>query len=212
MLRDQAETIIRAHLALPAPDIRKANDDFKTQVIAAWKAENPGKKRAPKWESLQTWHRFSDMLTDAQAVVTAQQNQWYESKAVMELAVKDIIAQGLVPEAGEHRVFIAWVYAGSYSGQGYAAEKYAQHALEMEADKARHYGLEVEVDASEYNVYTFLRDPEVDKVILRLAPGPSLKEVVRRCWKRGVNPRVYMHSLPQGYENMAGLDYFGGEL
>jgi len=42
-------------------------------------------------------------------------------------------------------------------------------------------------------------------------PGPTLREQVRLCWKRGVNPRVYSPFLPHGYEQSVGLDYFGGE-
>ena len=40
----------------------------------------------------------------------------------------------------------------------------------------------------------------------------SLREWVRQCWERGVNPRVSMPFLPQSFEEENGLDFFGGDL
>lgn len=53
---------------------------------------------------------------------------------------------------------------------------------------------------------------DLDLLILAKMPGPPLREQVRRCWARGVNPRVYNPFLPHGYEERVGLDYFGGEV
>jgi len=39
----------------------------------------------------------------------------------------------------------------------------------------------------------------------------TLKERVRRCWKNGLNPRVFHPFLPHGYEEKNSLDYFGNE-
>jgi hypothetical protein len=39
----------------------------------------------------------------------------------------------------------------------------------------------------------------------------SLRDWLKNCWKRGVNPRVYNPWLPPGLEDKMGLDYFGNE-
>lgn len=122
-------------------------------------------------------------------------------------------------------------YTGSYSSQGPGAENYARNSAEASADVARFHGVEVEVRRVEgppYPSYDWMGRPytyrsvhfevlaavagEVDVEILRRLRGLPLREQVRLCWKRGVNPRVYNPFLPHGYEEKVGLDYFGGEV
>jgi hypothetical protein len=130
---------------------------------------------------------------------------------------------------GELRKF-AWIYGNSYSTQGFGAQRYAQNAAELQADRCRHYGIEVEVRAvgerpkcsggpywsgacwsPDYEVHAAV-ESDVDVEILRRRPGPTLRESVRLCWKRGVNPRVFNPFLPHGYEERVGLDFFGNEV
>jgi hypothetical protein len=61
-----------------------------------------------------------------------------------------------------------------------------------------------------YEVWVSVAE-DLDIEVLRLKPDIPLRETVRLCWKRGVNPRVYMPFLPHGYEEQEGLDRFGGE-
>jgi hypothetical protein len=48
--------------------------------------------------------------------------------------------------------------------------------------------------------------------IIKRRPGVTLREWVRRCWKKGINPRVLNPYLPAGYEEKHGLDYWGNDL
>lgn len=57
-----------------------------------------------------------------------------------------------------------------------------------------------------------LVEAEVDAEVLKRLPGVPLREWVRLCWKLGANPRVYNPYLPHGYEEKAGLDFFGSDL
>ena len=52
---------------------------------------------------------------------------------------------------------------------------------------------------------------ELDVEVLRRV-GVSFREFVRLCWKLGSNPRVYLPTLPHGFEEQQGLDYFGNDL
>ena len=130
---------------------------------------------------------------------------------------------------GEPRAFTR-IYGSSYSTQGFGAQRYAQNSAELQADRCRHYGIEVEVRAvgerpkcsggpywsgacwsPDYEVHAAV-ESDVDVEILRRRPGPTLRESVRLCWKRGVNPRVFNPFLPHGYEERVGLDFFGNEV
>lgn len=110
--------------------------------------------------------------------------------------------------------------AGDYRSQGFGALHYAEGAVQFLADVARAQGFVDGVDlvvltARDYDdvVVAAVRVADaVDAEILRRCPPPSLREQVRLCWKRGVNPRVYNPFLPHGYEEQVGLDFFGGDL
>lgn len=117
-----------------------------------------------------------------------------------------------------------WIYGTST--QGFGNRRYTIAAAEMHADQCRFYDIEVEVRPDEterpkglehpecwtpsYTVFAAV-ESETDVEILKRRPGPSLKEWIRMCWKRGVNPRVYNPFLPHGIEEELGLDYFGNE-
>lgn len=110
--------------------------------------------------------------------------------------------------------------AGDYRSQGYSALHYAEGSVQLTADVARLEGFIDGVDlvvltARHYDdvVVAAVRvEDEVDVEIIRRCPPPSLREQVRLCWLRGVNPRVFCPWLPHGYEAMEGLDYFGRDL
>lgn len=116
----------------------------------------------------------------------------------------------------------ACVSASSYRSQGYGCDKYTRAAAQEYVAHAARYGVKAEVRdvALERRTETTgLRHCEVwvladsrDVELLRDKPDDvSLREWVRMCWKRGVNPRVYNPHLPHGYEEQHGLDFFGGE-
>ena len=100
-----------------------------------------------------------------------------------------------------------------YSSQGWGAEKYAKASAQQSVDHCEDFGFLAEIredrreHSTDYDVYVALDSLGVE--ILK-RKSMSLREWVRRCWAKGVNPRVYNPFLPHGFEEKAGLDYFGG--
>lgn len=141
------------------------------------------------------------------------------------------LAGELAPRRGSLRLLLARVRVASYSTQGHGARSYARNAACAEADRFRSAGVEAEVTfrepkkrpdpvngsfgyvdmSGEFEVHGLLAS-ELDGEIARRAPGLTLREHVRQCWARGVNPRVDMPFLPHGYEEREGLDFFGNDL
>lgn len=115
-----------------------------------------------------------------------------------------------------------------YRSVGFGATAYARNAAEMYLVEAQNLGLEARIDqesvketnytvysiASEY--YTFRVAVKVhgqeDIDLLNLKPALSLRDWLKSCWKRGVNPRVLQPYLPPGLEEKLGIDYFGNDL
>lgn len=110
----------------------------------------------------------------------------------------------LRPEAGNQRLKLGWIY-GRYNQTNDA--HYARAEIELLQEQAQELGIRTEVEGN--TVYAFVAHP-VDIDIIKRTPL-ALKEWVRRCWKKGVNPRVYNPYLPHEFEQTNGLDYFGNE-
>lgn len=64
---------------------------------------------------------------------------------------------------------------------------------------------------ADFEVWVKLAEP-VDLVILKHKPGVSMRDFVKQCWARGVNPRVYCPFLPHGFEERQGIDFQGREV
>jgi len=111
--------------------------------------------------------------------------------------------------------------ASTYNSQGWGANRYAEMGAESAADTARFHGLQAEVmiigtwkghDGMAMNTYgVFVNTTEIGWEMVKLKPGPTLREWLKMCWKRGVNPRVYNPYLPAGLEDKLGIDYFGND-
>jgi hypothetical protein len=128
---------------------------------------------------------------------------------------------------GEPRLYHT-CYASSYGSQGWGAFSYAKGRAELDADDARACGLPVEVRpivekrpstispgkmrvSERVEVWVSVAE-DLDLEIIRRRPRLTLREQVRLCWKRGVNPRVYNPYLPHGYEEREGIDMQGNDL
>ena len=112
------------------------------------------------------------------------------------------------------KAYVVW--ESTYQSQGFGAAKYARNAAESKADDYRFHGLTVDVreEKTEHGTRDYAvwvnADETTCEQVSRL-DKPDLKEWVRLCWKRGVNPQVYCPFLPPGFEERVGLDYFGNE-
>jgi len=119
--------------------------------------------------------------------------------------------------------------SSTYSTQGYGSDRYAKGAADMRADMFREAGFEVHIRRVEHDaircmasytrpIYTthipvdyqvWVKGENVAGEFTPYAATHPFAETVRRCWERGVNPRVYWPLLPHGYEEKHGFDYFG---
>lgn len=149
--------------------------------------------------------------------VDAWVEEWQATKKRHKDILKDL-ATRVPPQPGLREELFESVWVSTYSTQGPSgASRYAAGRAEIIAEEVREYGIQSEVRRTvamgdSYEVIVMVAE-ELDIQILRYAPAKlTLKEWVRRCWAKGVNPRVYNPWLPHGFEEKAGLDYFGGEL
>lgn len=112
-------------------------------------------------------------------------------------------------------VLVASVHAGRYHTQGFGARRYAGGEANEIARRyvAAGWDTATRPTATQYEVWArgqgvagpftpWLAQPSAD----------SLRAWVQRCWKAGLNPRVYDPFLPAGYEERVGLDYFGNDV
>lgn len=104
-------------------------------------------------------------------------------------------------------------YATAYQSTG-SGEKYARAMAEITAESIRAVGVGADVRQHEASTkFAFFAVMahciEADLPILRRKAALPLVEMVRLAWKLGVNPRVYWPSLPHGFEEANGLDFFG---
>ena len=113
-----------------------------------------------------------------------------------------------------------------YHTQGFGATSYAQNTAEMYLLEALNLGLEVRIDkevtkTKDHSFYSIgdtatfkvmvKAHGEEDIQLLNRKPPMPLREWLKACWKRGVNPRVLNPYLPHGLEEKLGIDYFGND-
>ena len=218
------EAITSAHW----PTIQGLQARYEAQLRAEYKRLYPKRKQPAEWYAVrdklpaETVAAIYDPLK-AEVDKLCADNAAAEREAEAEL--QRLAADLPLPIGDKLRPRLFYeVDSGRYSTQGYGACKYARDNAEREADKARLHGLGAEVHelsskyypgiyGGQHASYGVLIDTTpLGYEILKRKPELPLREYVRRCWKRGVNPRVMMPFLPHGYEEQVGLDYFGGEI
>lgn len=162
------------------------------------------KANGPEWDAM------AKPFRDAAKVLGALREKQAEAhrKELRELATVATIPPGF--EDTEQCTRVEWVYAGAYSNQT-ASKKYALASARGYLDQAELYGLEGHVEVTDSGGIDVFVNCDADTwEVVKAKPGVSLKEWVRLCWKRGVNPRVFNPYLPHGFEEKNGLDFFGG--
>jgi len=157
----------------------------------------------------------------------ALMSEYERRKEALDAQITQLVSSLDVRPGSEKKVMTR-VDLMPFRSQGYGADKYARTKAEMIAAEAAEHGVESEVvpipwppmpdnqgpapkGPMGYQVVTYVKD-ESDAWLLALKPRWELKETVRQCWKRGVNPRVYLPHLPHGFESEVGIDYQGNDL
>lgn len=108
----------------------------------------------------------------------------------------------------------------SYLTQGYGARIYAQGQAEMDAAKCYMIGINsgVVIREDEYNKREMIFDCRVtttalETEVLRYKVGQlSIRDCLKLCLQRCLNPRVYWPMLPWGLEEKLGLGMRGEDL
>lgn len=107
------------------------------------------------------------------------------------------------------RCLLESFYTGSYRSTG-SGEKYSRAEVAMLGERLTAAGIEYWIEESPATINVFVGLDAVGVEVWKRRSYP-LREWVKGCWRRGVNPRVYNPFLPHGYEERVGLDYFGNE-
>lgn len=160
--------------------------------------------------------------------------KWYMRKLIrhrdrLQEELANLCAMSAVPVA-EEWTRIYTIDGGTFMSQGYGADSYARNCAERRMEHAADYGIVAEVRVGRvsegttapfgkwgghYYKYTtfevWARTTELGSLILEHKPEGTLRDFVKGCWKKGINPRVLNPWIPAGYEEANGLNYFGGE-
>lgn len=103
----------------------------------------------------------------------------------------------------------------TYSSQGYGADKYAHDHVQQLVDVFSYFNIPASIicenQSPELRYYYILAACPQHICSIIQSKNLPLKDWIKNCWKRGVNPRVYNPFLPPGLEEKLGLDYFGNE-
>jgi len=193
---------------------------FKGELQRRYKEQYPRRKFDGAKVVLEDWYK--GVLEEWQGKADALIKERSEFKKLAEAHLGELAKSAEMPTTDE-MIQISMTDGGWYHTQGYGANSYAKGAARSEADKAEYHGLKTEVRTLEkqkadrwgisYETYgVFANTTEAGIALLNYKEAPPLREEVRMCWKRGVNPRVYMPFLPHGYEEQEGLDYYGNDL
>jgi len=174
------------------------------------------------------WHRYSceskgeDNVTPQFIERAKNLRAWFDlhataiEKALDHMAIKC----GVIPS--ETALLFRRVSSADYNSQGFGASGYAKGDAQNSLDHAtfNNYKAEMRVNRHEsdrwgvnhadFEVWVFTT--EIGLEILRRKPTISLRDWLKTCWKRGVNPRVINPFLPSGLEEKLGIDFFGNDV
>jgi hypothetical protein len=124
------------------------------------------------------------------------------------------LAKTVRPRSGGTRFFVRDFWESTYRTTG-NGKHYARMRAEILAEGIRaHAGVErVEVTEAQFgfDVHAYLESSTDLEIVKRGGWEPS-RFFVKECWARGVNPRVYVPFLEQGFEKANGLDFFGHDV
>src|SRR5208337_1662946 len=204
--------------------VSEYQSQFTAEVRAEWARVHGKRRKFPKdWRKVETLANYQAIHAKYQDAGLQWLADWKSRRDQLEAELNGL-AQLVEPETlpdGVELIQVDWVYSGAYRSQGFGAMKYTREAAQSRADKGTHYGLKMEIrligepTSCGYGItlqdYGIFANTDADGWdIITRRPGVPLKEWIKGCWKRGVNPRVYDPFLPYGIEERLGLDYLGG--
>lgn len=145
-----------------------------------------------------------------QPIADKMRYKWGNARRAYEEAFFFYAILADVPKS-ERMQHVSTHYKSTWSTQGFGDVTYARNAAQQEVDRIEANGYTGTIRECGNGQFEILVNVETldDWTILKRKPGPSLAEWIRRCWKRGVNPRVYSPFLPHGLEEKLGINFQG---
>lgn len=103
-----------------------------------------------------------------------------------------------------------WYRISSHYGYQSSGPHYDRGRAQIDALEQNALGLKASVvqDGASWCCEVAVRNELHGRAAKR--KGVDMVELVRLCWSKGLNPRVYFPYLPHGFEERHGLDFFGG--
>lgn len=175
---------------------------------------------------LETWEAYA-LLRPVRESLMARYRAARTEKKWTERCI-EVVARELRPRPGDSWRIYRVVSGSTFHTQGFGADSYARGRAEIEAvelnvstgiecrvvkvelPRPKHHG-PFYVHTSNWHVEARVAE-DLDLEIMRHAPAPSLRDFVKACWSRGLNPRVYDPFLPHGLEERLGVDYQGRDV
>lgn len=200
-------------------------EEWKETLRAEFRRHFP-KRRVP-----QAYPKLCEATPDAGLLFAwfkGRSDTLYEANKVeeeaMEARLKEIAVRSAIPPTPDLHMHETRS-SGHYSSQGWGAAKYARESIQMEADEAIANGLIAEVRETRRERYSdgygggervdyglFVNTTKLGWEMTKRKPAVSLRDWIKSCWKRGVNPRVFNPFLPHGIEEKLGVSYFGDDI
>lgn len=208
--------------------IKAKNDTLKAECLAAWKARFPRRKFDMARSKEENGASHSAIYERLSAGVKEYTDDWYAEEKQVKWALDMLAQKADIPVSTEWNCAYS-VTDNDYLSMGFGAEKYAKESAESHLRDFQIHVPEAKVEHEfhpfDYPVHcagggisrgwhewrVMVPTTEIGVAILKRKPGESLRDFVKACWKKGVNPRVYCPFLPVGYEEKMGLDFFGNE-
>lgn len=199
----------------------EGNREERTKLEAEFRSAVKELHRAKKDRRRFSTEKFAETYPDEYKTVferfqtRAQElgQKWNSERDQYEAMLKSLAEKAVIPRTAEASKMPEFMYDAAYSSQGLGQHKYAHESAQHVADHAAACGVEAFVKCpgktGDHEVWAHC-DPEAWPIV-KAKPGQSLKDWIKSCWGRGVNPRVFMPGLPVGLEEKLGLDYFGNE-
>lgn len=211
-LAEFAALIVQRDTATEFKERDRIAADYSAEVRRLWDMGHPRTKRAFDLYRAETW--LGERLESVQEPFRVL------AKAAAEAAEtkRDAITERLIALAPHVELTptpgAVGVYADSdrarFGTQG-NPDGYAKGFAEVMAEEVRRAGVAPTVETTEYGYRVTVPLDHVRVEALKHRRGLGTRDILKMCWKNGINPRVLM-PFPHGLEEKMGLDYFGNDV
>jgi len=209
-------------------DMRSLQRELDAAIIAEYRRLFPKRKTPTIARAYEVLDKpIIDSIAEPFKQRNSQRSADYESKRKSIDTELDAIAiTDTMPDTFPEMVQVDFVYSGAYRSQGFGAMKYAHSAADTKVEMGIRYsahGIQAEkrllgdeidcgwgIRLQDIGIFANVNACGWD--LIRRKPAIPVREWLKSCWKRGVNPRVYNPFLEHGLEERLGIDFFGNDI